>query len=543
MKAALAQINTVVGDIAGNAGRVRAAAEAAAEKGARLVVFPELTLPGYPAWDLLENRRFIDENLKALAELAAWSKETALVVGYAERNPGRGKPLFNAAALLHRGKVAARQFKSLLPTYDVFDEARYFEPARETAVAPFEGLKLGLSICEDAWNDESFWPRPLYGHDPIKKLTGLGADLLINLSSSPFHRGKGRLRADMLRSHAQRARVPILYCNLVGGNDELIFDGGSLVLDGEGRLAARAKTFEEDLVIVDLKDLRPAELPEEEEIESIGRALLLGLRDYAAKCRFTDVLVGLSGGIDSAVTAALAVEALGPGHVRGVSMPSMYSSAGSVTDAQLLAKDLGIELLTIPIRGLYDAYRDALKDAFRGTKAGLAEQNIQARIRGNLLMALSNKTGALVLSTGNKSELSMGYCTLYGDMSGGLALISDVPKTTVYALGRWLNGRRRAIPEASFTKPPSAELAPNQRDQDDLPPYETLDAILEAYIEGGEDVDEIAARGFDRALVESVLARVDRSEYKRRQAAPGLKLTPKAFGVGRRMPIARGAHR
>lgn len=543
MKIALAQLDATVGDLRGNAAKIRAAAGRAAERGAALVVYPELCLTGYPPWDLLENRAFVDESLKTLERLARETGETALLVGFADRNPDGGKPLLNAAALLHRGRVAARRAKSLLPTYDVFDERRYFEPASRRAPVPFDGTSLGVSICEDAWNDPGFWPNPLYAVDPIAELAGAGAGLLVNLSASPFHRGKTRLRFEMLSAQARKSKLPLLFCNLVGGNDDLIFDGNSLVLDAEGRVLAQGKAFEEDLVVVDLDAAKPTAFQDLPDIQSVGRALILGLKDYVAKCGFKDVLIGLSGGIDSAVTAALAVEALGPAHVAGVSMPSIYSSPGSVLDAQLLAKGLGIKLLNLPIKGPFEAYRATLKDAFVETPADLTEQNLQARIRGNLLMALSNKLGALVLSTGNKSELSMGYCTLYGDMSGGLSALADVPKTTVYALGRWLNARRPAIPEASFTKPPSAELKPDQTDQDDLPPYETLDAVLERYIERGQEVDEIAAAGFDRAMVESVLRRVDRAEYKRRQAAPGLKITPKAFGVGRRMPIARGDHR
>ncbi|MBI3549982.1 MAG: NAD+ synthase [Elusimicrobia bacterium] len=544
MKIALAQIDTTVGDIRGNVGTILAYYRKACGLSADLVLFPELAVAGYPCWDLLEQRDFVAANLVALKSLAREAKTTPMVVGYVDVNPAKlGKPLFNSTALLHRGKVAARRHKSLLPTYDVFDEARYFEPAKSNAPFAIGGTRVGLSICEDAWNDASFWPKRLYHRDPVSEQINAGARILLNVSSSPFHRGKGAFRRKMLKKYAQRGR-PIVYCNLVGGNDELVFDGNSFALDGKGRLLARAKAFEEDLVIADLSATsRPAEARETAEIEEIYRALVLGLKDYVRKCGFKDVLVGLSGGIDSALVCAIAAAALGPEHVSGVSMPSMYSSPGSVTDAEELARNLGVKLLSVPITSTYDAFISSLAETLGTGGSGVAEQNLQARIRGSVLMALSNKTGALLLSTGNKSELSVGYCTLYGDMSGGLAVIADVPKTTVYDLSRWINRDKTIIPEASLTKPPSAELKPNQRDQDDLPPYDVLDDVMTAYVEEGLDAAAIAKRGHLRSLVDDILRRVDRNEYKRRQAAPGLRITPKAFGIGRRMPIARGSHR
>ncbi|MBI5201686.1 MAG: NAD+ synthase, partial [Elusimicrobia bacterium] len=467
------------------------------------------------------------------------------VVGFIDVNEsGRGKPLYNAAALLENGKIAAVRHKTLLPTYDVFDEGRYFEPAKENAPVPFRGTKLGLTICEDAWNDAAFWPRRLYPVDPVEGLARAGAELIVNGSSSPYSPGKVATRFSMLRSHARKHKLPVAYCNLIGGNDELVFDGNSMVLDRKGDLVARGPAFAEGLVVADTSvTAAPLDWKQPEDIEEVCEALTLGIRDYAKKTGFEDVLVGLSGGIDSALVAALAARALGPAHVTGVSMPSMHSSEHSVTDAAALAKNLGIKLLSVPIAGLYQAMIGALETATSKTKPGLAEQNLQARLRGLVLMFLSNKTGALLLSTGNKSEMSVGYCTLYGDMNGGLSVISDVPKTTVYALARFLNRETRLIPEGSLTKPPSAELAPNQRDQDDLPEYDVVDRIVQGYVEDAKSPAELVQEGLPADLVQSFLNRIDRAEYKRRQAAPGLKITAKAFGVGRKMPIARGSHR
>ncbi|MBI4051133.1 MAG: NAD+ synthase [Elusimicrobia bacterium] len=544
MKIALAQINTKVGDITGNVSKIKAWTQKAAQAKADLVLFPELCIPGYPSWDLLEQASFVEANQKALNELSRWVQEPAILVGFAGKNSSSlGKPLFNSAALLWKGRIAVQRSKTLLPTYDVFDEARYFEPAKSNKSFHFKGIKMGLSICEDAWNDKGFWGRRLYPLDPVRNLIREKIHLLLNISASPFDHGKGRTRYRLLRAHARKAKVPLAYCNLVGGNDELVFDGNSLVLDKKGNPLAQGRAFREDLLLVDLPGSTPLPMSWEEfsDIQQVYEALVLGIGDYTQKCGFQDALVGLSGGIDSAVTCALAVGALGKEHVMGISMPSPYSSPGSMTDAESLARNLGVRLLKIPIAEIYQVYQTALGPFFKGYPEDVAEQNIQARIRGNLLMALSNKYKALLLSTGNKSELSMGYCTLYGDMSGGLAVLGDVPKVTVYELARFINRHQELIPESSIQKPPSAELKPNQKDQDDLPPYEVLDKVLRAYIEEGWDVKQTTSRlRLSEELVSGLIRRVDLNEYKRRQAPPVLKITPKAFGVGRRMPIARG---
>jgi NAD+ synthase/NAD+ synthase (glutamine-hydrolysing) len=549
VKIALAQLDARVADIAGNLAKIRAAASRAQAAGAELVVFPEQALGGYPALDMWEEPGFVRANLRALKELARETGETALLVGFVDEHRGKaGKPAANAAALLHRGKIAAVRWKTLLPTYDVFDEARYFEPAASNAPIRFKGARLGVTICEDAWAPaaQAESGLPLYAADPVRAQAKAGADLLINISSSPFVRGKPRFRRALFAGHARRARRPMLYCNLVGGNDETIFDGNSLVFDARGRLCAHGKPFAEDLVLVDTERLSPERAPELSAVEEMGEALCLGIRDYMDKCGFSTALVGVSGGIDSAVVAALAARALGPGRVTGVAMPSVYSSQGSLDDARALARNAGFRLLEIPITPAFDAFQASLRDAFRSGPgdAGLALQNLQSRSRGTLLMALSNKEGSLLLSTGNKSELSVGYCTLYGDMNGGLAVLADVPKRAVYELARWLNRERAVIPESSITKAPSAELRPNQTDQDDLPPYDTVDAVLEDYIERRWDPEKIARRRkLPLKLVSGLLDKIDRAEYKRRQAPPSLKVSPKAFGVGRRMPIARGSYR
>ncbi|MDD5629055.1 MAG: NAD+ synthase [Elusimicrobia bacterium] len=543
MRVALAQIDTTVGDIPGNLSRIRDAAARARSAGAALVVFPEQSVGGYPALDLWEDPDFLRSGEAALKDLARGAGETALLVGAAVRNPRPvGKPILNAAALLHRGQVAALRGKTLLPTYDVFDERRYFEPASANTPVRFGGLRIGVTICEDAWSRAPSESRRLYRTDPVAAQVRAGADLLVNLSASPFERGKSALRETLLRGHARRARRPLLYCNQVGGNDELVFDGHSLVLDGRGRVAARGKSFAEDLVIVDTEALPKAAAPYGlVDIAEVEAALALGIRDYMRKCGMRKAFIGLSGGIDSAVVAALAVKALGPGAVTGVSMPSLYSSPGSSADAEALARNLGIRFLSLPITETYETTLRALGKPFGEGEVGLAEQNLQARVRGSLLMALTNKEGGLVLSTGNKSELSVGYCTLYGDMCGGLAVIADVPKTTVCELARWMNRDQAVIPQSTLDKPPSAELKPDQKDQDDLPEYATLDAVVAAYIEERRSAAEIARRGFSAELVRDVIRRIDRNEYKRRQAAPCLKISSKAFGVGRRMPIARGS--
>jgi NAD+ synthetase len=544
VKIALAQINPTVGDIVGNVRRIQAFAARAAARKADLVVFPELSITGYPPRDLLDHHQFIERNQRAVQDLARQTRHTAMIVGFADDNPKKtGNPLCNAVALLHRGHVIAVRHKMLLPTYDIFDETRYFACADRNAPVPFLRHSMGLTICEDMWNDAAFWPRRPYSADPIQHQHRQGADLFINISSSPFHRGKTRTRLDLVRRHVQQSRRPFFFVNQVGANDEIIFDGNSFAVDAEGRLLGQAKSFEEDLLIFDSNASGKAIWTEDSDIKQVRDALILGLRDYTRKCGFSKVVLGLSGGIDSAVTAALAVKALGAQNVLGVSMPSPFSSKGSVNDARSLAKNLGIKLISIPITSIFLEFKRALKPAFGKRPADVTEENLQARIRGMELMALSNKFGMLLLTTGNKSELSMGYCTLYGDMNGGLAVISDVPKTLVYKLGRLLNKPRTVIPEPCFTKPPSAELRPNQTDQDSLPPYDILDALIESYVEEGKDVEEIAATGYPKRLVEKVLATIDRNEYKRRQAPPGLRISPKAFGIGRRMPIARGDFR
>ncbi|HZV34003.1 MAG TPA: NAD+ synthase [Verrucomicrobiae bacterium] len=540
MKVALAQINTTVGDFAGNEAKILAAYRRAVEAGVELVMFPELTTTGYPPRDLLLKRSFIAANLAMLDRLAAASGETAMLVGFVGENKNRpGREVANRVALLQNGKIAATRTKTLLPTYDVFDEDRYFEPAAANEPVAFKSAKVGLTICEDIWNDEDFWPERRYQHNPPIDLAAAGSRLLFNISASPWSLGKEVTRYKMLRSMALKAKCPVVFCNQIGGNDELIFDGGSLVFNASGELIARAKMFEEDFVVVDTESKTAVprlEMPDE---ELVYRALVLGLRDYMHKCGFKCAVLGLSGGIDSALVACLAVEALGKENVRGVSLPSQFSSQGSLDDAKLLAQHLGIEYEVIPIQPAFETVKKQLQPVFTGRPEDTTEENIQARLRGVMLMALSNKFGALLLTTGNKSELAVGYCTLYGDMCGGLAVISDVPKTMVYRLAKWINRERETIPVSSIIKPPSAELRPNQTDQDSLPPYDILDAILDAYVVQGKTQAEIVAMGFDAGDVKRVVRLIDFNEYKRRQAAPGLKVTSKAFGVGRRVPIAQ----
>jgi NAD+ synthetase len=540
MKVALAQINTTVGDLAGNEAKILAAYQRGAEARVDLVVMPELSICGYPPRDLLHKRHFLPANWAALQRLAKATGKTGVLVGYAGTNDRRpGREATNSAALLQHGGIVAIRHKTLLPTYDVFDEDRYFEPAMENHPVEFNGEKIGLTICEDVWNDEDFWRDRRYRRNPAVELAAAGAMILFNISASPWHLGKNRTRHDMLANLAAKTRCPLLYCNLAGGNDELIFDGSSLVFTGTGQLAAEGGLFCEDFLVVDTAQLGaigPQVMADE---EKIYRALTLGLRDYLHKCGFKSAVLGLSGGIDSALTAVIAVEALGPENVRGISLPSQFSSQGSLDDAQALAATLGIQYDVIPIQAAFEAVKAGLKPIFAGRKEDTTEENIQARLRGVMLMALSNKLGSLLLTTGNKSELAVGYCTLYGDMCGGLAVISDVPKTMVYRLANWINREREIIPAASITKPPSAELRPNQTDQDSLPPYDVLDAILEAYVVGQQSPGEIVQSGFDAATVHRVARLIDLNEYKRRQAAPGLKVTSKAFGVGRRIPIAQ----
>jgi NAD+ synthase (glutamine-hydrolysing) len=542
LRVALLQINPTAGDIGGNSALIVQSALRAREQGVDLAVTPELALMGYLPRDLLMNRGFVRRSCQELGRIAQELRDgPPLLVGLATPNPAEiGRPLFNSAVLLRGGEVGPTFHKTLLPTYDVFDEDRYFEPAPEPGILEIGGWRLGISICEDVWNDRDFWQRRRYHHDPIEVLTGRGAQAILNLSASPFTVGKQLLREDMLGHMAQKYGVPLVIINQVGGNDDLIFDGHSAAFDARGRLFARARGFAEDLVVADLAASRGTIAEDDFTPEAeIWNALVLGVRDYARKTRFRKVLLGLSGGIDSALTAAIAADAMGPENVLGVMMPSVYSSAGSVSDSEALARDLGIRILTLPIARIMETYDATLADAFRGQAPDVTEENIQSRIRGNLLMALSNKSGALLLTTGNKSEMSVGYCTLYGDMNGGLAVIADLPKMMVYRVARWRNLRKPDIPEAILTKAPSAELRPNQTDQDSLPPYDLLDQILELHVEQSQSAEEIIARGFDAATVRRVLRLVRMAEFKRKQAAPVLKVTSRAFGTGWRMPIVR----
>ena len=541
MKIALGQINTTIGDFSGNAAKIVAFAQRARAAGAGLILFPELAVCGYPPRDLVERPSFVAHNREALERIASQTQGIAVVCGVATPAQAEtGKPVMNSAALLRDGQVAMMQSKMLLPTYDVFDEMRNFAPAQRQELFSFCGKKMALTICEDAWNDKHFWPRRLYGFDPVEALLSAGGNFLLNISASPFWIGKREFRQKMLATVAHNDKVPVAMVNLVGGNDSLVFDGSSFVLAPDGRVVAQSKSFEEDLIFFD-PDALAGDLHEQVEGEdaSAYAALVLGTRDYCRKCGFTRVTMGLSGGIDSALTACIAVDALGAENVLGVSMPSQYSSPGSIEDSRILAANLGIRFEVLSIGELFDSYRKTLRPAFGNLPEDVSEENIQSRIRGTLLMAHSNKFGGIVLSTGNKSELAVGYCTLYGDMAGGLAVISDVPKTMVYRLAEYVNSQAPRIPRATIEKPPSAELRPNQKDTDTLPPYEVLDRILEDYIEDLKTPEQITQeRGFDSRLVRRVVCMVDRSEYKRQQAAPGLKITEKAFGVGRRFPIA-----
>ncbi|HEU0141286.1 MAG TPA: NAD+ synthase [Bryobacteraceae bacterium] len=545
MRIALGQIDTTVGDLAGNVDRMVRFAKDAAGHGAELIVFPELSVTGYPPRDLLEKDAFIEKNLLELERLAAEtaSLDIAIISGYAGRANGvPGKQITNSAAIIEKGRVIFHQDKMLLPTYDVFDEARYFYAAERQAAVNLRGRKIALTICEDAWNDKQYWERRLYQRDPVDELVQSGAELLITINASPYHMGKRKLRREIFAATARHHRVPVVYVNQVGGNDQLVFDGSSFVMSREAEVIASAASFREDLVLLDL-DTGSGDRNENlhNECEAVYEALVLGTRDYIQKCGFRRVLLGLSGGIDSSLVAVIAADAVGRENVFGVTMPGPYSSAHSVADSRALAERLGIGFEVLPIDGVYQSYLAALDPLFRGAARDVAEENIQARIRGAMLMALSNKWGALVLTTGNKSELAVGYCTLYGDMCGGLAVISDVPKTLVYELSRIANQRHpEAIPENVFVKPPSAELRPNQKDTDSLPEYAVLDDILKGYVEDAKSAAQISEElGLPRELVRDIINKVDRNEYKRHQAAPGLKVTSKAFGIGRRFPIAQ----
>ncbi|MCG3148111.1 MAG: Glutamine-dependent NAD(+) synthetase [Verrucomicrobiae bacterium] len=540
MRLALAQLNTTVGDLRGNSARILDAYRRAVAAGAELVVTPELAITGYPPRDLLAKRRFVADNLHALEELTGHIGDTALLTGYVDFNPHRpGRDYFNAAAMIHRGRIVARRCKTLLPTYDVFDEDRYFQPADSNPIVELAGRKLAVTICEDIWNAQGYWQVRRYSHDPVAQFGPV--DLILNLSASPFHLGKERTRADLLRAVAIRQGAPLVYCNLVGGNDELIFDGQSLAFDAAGNLLAQGAAFREDLVLVEIPTSAFIAQPSNfSPIEYLHGALVLGLRDYVEKCGFKSVVLGLSGGIDSAVTACLAVTALGKENVMGISLPSQFSSQGSRDDARQLAANLGIRYEVIPIQEAFQTFKAGFRDLFHGLPEDTTEENMQARIRGTTLMAISNKFGHMLLTTGNKSELAVGYCTLYGDMNGGLGVIADVPKTMVYELAGYINRTGEIIPTASITKPPSAELRPNQTDQDSLPPYEILDAILKRYVEEAKSAAEIVEEtGYSEKLVRDIVRKIDLNEYKRKQAAPVLRVTTKAFGIGRRVPIAQ----
>jgi NAD+ synthetase len=554
MKIALAQINPTVGDFAGNIERIVKYARLARERGADLAVFPELALCGYPPRDLVERPGFIRKSEAELERLASLLPPIPTLVGYVRRSHAvQGKAVADAAALLVEGRVVLDYTKILLPFYDVFDESRYFEPGQSIELQEFDGFKLGITICEDVWNDKHFWKKQLYTRDPVEECVQAGANLLLNIASSPFSTEKTQLRHDMLKAIAEARHIPVVYVNQVGGNDQLVFDGSSMAFNAQGELCARARSFEEDLVVFDTsppllteegskgwcgpREIQPAPASE---TEAVYQALKLGVHDYVMKCGFQKVIVGLSGGIDSSLVATLAADALGPANVTGVGMPGPYSSPGSIRDAEALARNLGIDFRIIPITSIFESYLTALDPAFEGLPRDVTEENIQARVRGNILMALSNKFGSLVLSTGNKSELAAGYCTLYGDMAGGLAAIADVPKIMVYDLARYVNRAGERIPQACLEKPPSAELRPNQTDQDTLPPYEILDVILKDYIEEALSSQEIAEKhGFDLSLVRDTVRQVAGAEYKRQQAPPTLKVTAKAFGMGRRYPIAQ----
>jgi NAD+ synthase (glutamine-hydrolysing) len=545
MRIALAQVNTTVGDLAGNADLMLSTARRAAARGAELIVFPELSLTGYPPRDLVEKPSFLERTGQQLERLARESAglDASLICGYVGRSASpTGKTATNSAAVIERGKITFRQDKMLLPTYDVFEEARYFRPAERQSLCEIRVTKVALTICEDAWNDKQYWERRLYGRDPVEELVAQGARVLISINASPYHMGKRELRREIFAASARRHGLPVVYVNQVGGNDQLVFDGSSFAMDAEARVIAAAASFAEDLVLVDTAtgagDIHDSLADER---EAVYEALVMGTRDYIRKCGFSRVLLGLSGGIDSSLTAVVAADAVGRENVVGVAMPGPYSSEGSLTDARALAANLGIRFEVVAITGIYEKYLELLHPLFRHAPRDVTEENLQARLRGVTLMALSNKWGALVLTTGNKSELAVGYCTLYGDMIGGLAVISDVPKTLVYELARVANRRHPgAIPESVFEKPPSAELRPNQKDTDSLPSYDVLDTILRSCIEENQTPGEMAAKhNLPIELVREIVNKLDHNEYKRQQAAPGLKVTTKAFGMGRRFPIAQ----
>ncbi len=541
MKIALAQINPIIGDFTHNTEKVMAAAEKAIGLSCDLVVFSELAISGYPPRDLLEKKDFVEANLIHLQTLVKSIKGIGVICGVVDKNPNeKGNPLYNSAVLFDNGKILHQAHKRLLPTYDVFDERRYFEPGKECSSFLYKDCQIGLTICEDIWNDKDFLSRQLYPADPVESMIKEGVNLFINISASPYHVGKREFKWDMFGAIAKKYGAPLLYVNQVGGNDSVLFDGISLAFDAQGKVAARARDFEEDIVTFDTHreegDLHPVA---ETDTESILNALIMGTRDYVRKCGFSKAVIGLSGGIDSALTACIAVQALGKENVVVIFMPSQYTLKENFEDTKELVSNLGIKLFNVPIKGIFNNFLQGLSPLFKDVETEVTGQNIQARIRGIILMALSNKFGYLLLSTGNKSELAVGYCTLYGDMSGGLAVISDVPKTIVYRIARLINKEKEMIPEKIIQKPPSAELKPDQLDQDDLPPYEVLDGILKAYVEDNKAVEEIIELGFEPSIVRDIISRVDRNEYKRHQAPPGLKVTTKSFGYGRRYPMAQ----
>jgi NAD+ synthase (glutamine-hydrolysing) len=547
MKIAIAQINPVIGDFDYNHKKIIHYAEKATESSCDLVVFTEMVLSGYPPRDLLEKKDFIDANLHYLELLMDKVKGIGVICGFVNPNPEQeGNSLFNTAMLFEDGKVVHECQKRLLPNYDIFDETRYFEPGQKTDTFYYKGRTIGLTICEDIWNDKDFFTRRIYHADPVPMLIQNGADLIINISASPYQLGKNKFKCSMLSSIARKYQVPLIYANQVGGNDSILFDGLSMGFNKKGEMKVQAKDFEEDLIIFDLKRVESSyhdpgvfHSLSRTDTESLYRALVMGTRDYVRKCGFSKVVIGSSGGIDSALTACIAADALGKENVSTIFMPSRYTSLDNYSDTEQLALNLGVNYTCIAIDKIFDGFLDDLSGFINHRDVGITEQNIQARIRGTILMAFSNKFHSLVLSTGNKSELAVGYCTLYGDMSGGLAVISDVPKTTVYELSEYINRHEEIIPVNIIKKAPSAELKPNQIDQDDLPPYEILDPILKALIEHAKGVDDLVEMGFDRTIVEDVVQRVYRNEYKRHQAAPGLRVTSKAFGYGRRYPVAQ----
>ena len=540
MKIALAQINPTIGDFKGNTDKIIALAQKAKNRSCDLVIFSELVISGYPPLDLLEKTDFVESNLVHLQKLVNSINEIGVICGFVDKNSDkRGKSLFNSAVLFENGKIIHKAYKRLLPVYDVFDESRYFEPGKECISFSYKGRRIGLTVCEDIWNDRDFFVEQHYPIDPAEKLIKDGANILINISASPYHMAKREFKWDMFSAMAKKYKIPLIHVNQVGGNDSVLFDGISLVFDDKGEIAARTRDFEEDMVVFDADDSTGDIHPvSETDTDSTLNALIIGTRDYIQKCGFSKALVGLSGGIDSALTLCIAVKALGRENVIAVFMPSEYTSDDNFEDSRQLTDNLGIKLITMPIQDIYNKFLQDLSPLFKGVATEVTGQNIQARIRGVFLMAISNKLGYLLLSTGNKSEMAVGYCTLYGDMSGGLAVLSDVPKTMVYRISRLINKETEVIPLRIISKAPTAELRPDQLDQDDLPPYETLDDILKAYIEENRTAEEIIKMGFDSSVVRDIIGRIKRNEYKRQQAPPGLKVTAKAFGYGRRYPIA-----